>query len=70
MINTVIISDGAGKRLSLKGAEGKTYVTRERMGKENNGNSEKVNMQIRSPSPSSSILAQGVWTHKTVKTRI
>ena len=40
------------------------------MGKENNGNSEKVNMWIRSPSPSSGTLIQGVETHKTVKTRI
>lgn len=40
-INAVIISDRAGRRVSLKCAEGENCVTWERVGKGNNGNSEK-----------------------------
>ena len=42
VINTVIISDSAGRRYSLKCAEGKHHVTHECVGKENNDNFEKV----------------------------
>lgn len=40
-INAVIISDRAGRRVSLKCAEGENCVTWERVGKGNNGNFEK-----------------------------
>lgn len=40
-INAVIISDSAGRRVSLKCAEGKNCVTWKRVGEGNNGNFEK-----------------------------
>lgn len=50
-INAVIISDSAGRRVSLTCAEGKNCVTWERVGKGSNGNFEKVNIHIRYTSP-------------------
>lgn len=50
-INAVIISDSAGRRVSLTCAEGKNCVTWKRVGKGSNGNFEKVNIHIRYTSP-------------------
>ena len=55
--NTVIISDSAGRRCSLKRAKGKHHVPHEWIGKQNNDNFEKVNIQISSPLPFSGTLA-------------